>query len=198
MKIERIDDDTIKFELSRSELKDYKVNKEDIMNNTLKSRKFYSTIMHIAYESCNFNISNANLIIETQFYEGSDEKDDVFIVILKHVSNEEYNKKQASSGIFKNIKKETYFYTFDTIDDIINLSHRLEGNFAHLKSTLYLEKDQFAIILKSDNLTILEKIKPLLNEYGVEVIRNDNYEIILREHGNIITEEDALNKLASL
>ena len=93
-------------------------------------------------------------------------------------------------------------FHFDTLDDLILASHNLERCYSG-KNTLYRRHEngrQYQLILHQSGMEPKEfnKICNILSEYG----RGENFtpaqEAFLREHGDVLMADSAIQQLAKL
>ena len=215
MKIEKINDNQIKFLLTNEDLREREIKLSVLAQGSEKAQAFFRDIMTEAMLDCGFDASNTPLMIEAMPVT----MDTVMIIVSKVNKDVEIDKvislsprslderKYKQSGVKKiddfkehneNIddEQEIYIYSFKNLDDIISLSSRLYEIY-NGKNILYKYQDRYFLSLQKNTLLISD-IESILSEYGKKHISNIISKYYLAEHGEIIIKDNALSILANM
>ena len=109
-------------------------------------------------------------------------------------------KTEAKKSGAKQSKKELIFiFSFNDIDQIIKLSHVLQGKYNGVNS-LYIKNETYFLAMAKSNHTPEEfnQICNIICEFGETVTHKDFTETYLREHGDLIIEKNALQELCNI
>lgn len=107
--------------------------------------------------------------------------------------------KQKQAAKNSSEKETLLLYTFDTLDDVIHLAIRLNGN-CHGQNALYRynQKLYFAVHLDATlSDEAYQRTEAFLGEYGKKLTTPPLGETFLREHGEIVLAADAIGTLAA-
>ncbi len=215
MKIEKINDNQIKFLLTNEDLREREIKLSELAQGSEKAQAFFRDIMTEAMLDCGFDASNTPLMIEAMPVT----MDTVMIIVSKVNKDVEIDKvislspKSLDERKYKlsEIKKiddfkeyneniddedEIYIYSFKNLDDIISLSSRLYETY-NGKNVLYKYQDRYFLSLQN-NISFISDIETILSEYGEKHISNIISKYYLDEHGEIIIKDNALSILANM
>jgi adapter protein MecA 1/2 len=98
------------------------------------------------------------------------------------------------------IPKNIAIYSFESIDDAVSASNRLCGDFAGA-SSLYKYNGKYFICLQLPYKAAairMNNIETILSEYGDKHVSNSVSRGFLLEHGEILINANAVNKLAQI
>lgn len=219
MKIEKINENKIKFLLTDEDLKEREIKLSELAQGTEKAQAFFRDIMRKALDDFGFDASDSPLMIEAMPIAING-----IVIIVSKVSSENVPNtsditlipksvegrkfKQEGIQIFKseyiNIsgKSETdeemniYIYSFETIDDVINLSNRIK-DLTDILSVLYKFNDEYFLLIQ-EPFSVTNNLDYLLLEYGEKHSCHITGKYHLEEHGETIIKSKALNILSSL
>lgn len=218
MKIEKINENKIKFLLTDEDLKEREIKLSELAQGTEKAQAFFRDIMRKALDDFGFDASDSPLMIEAMPVAING-----IVIIVSKVSNENslntdisLTPKSLDARKFKqegiqivkseninlnqDLEKEEemniYIYSFETIDDIINLSCRIK-DLTNILSVLYKFNDEYFLLIQ-EPFSVTNNIDYLLLEYGEKHVGHITGKYHLEEHGEIIIKSEALNILASL
>ena len=215
MKIEKINDNQIKFLLTNEDLREREIKLSELAQGSEKAQAFFRDIMTEAMLDCGFDASNTPLMIEAMPVT----MDTVMIIVSKVNKDVEIDKvislspKSLDERKYKlsEIKKiddfkeynediddedEIYIYSFKNLDDIISLSSRLYETYDG-KNILYKYQDRYFLSLQN-NISFISDIETILSEYGEKHISNIISKYYLDEHGEMIIKDNALSILANM
>lgn len=214
MKIEKINDNQIKFLLTNEDLEEREIKLSELAQGSDKAQAFFRDIMTEAMLDCGFDASNTPLMIEAMPVT----MDTVMIIVSKVTKDVDINNvislspksiedrkyKQSTIRLFEEIKEdhlddsedEIYIYSFNTLDDIIEISSRVSEKYEG-KNILYKYKDRYFLSLQKNdkNINYLESI---ISEYGQKHISNVISKYYLDEYGDIIIKDNAINILSNI
>ncbi len=218
MKIEKINENKIKFLLTDEDLKEREIKLSELAQGTEKAQAFFRDIMTKALEDFGFDATNSPLMIEAMPVAING----IVIIVSKVISDTPLTTditltpqsldtrkfKQEGVQIIKNISTNTtskqniddemniYIYSFETIDDIIKLSNRIK-DLTEILSVLYKYNDRYFLAIQ-EPYSITSNLDYLLAEYGQKHITNIISKYHLDEHAEVIMNTSALNILSSL
>lgn len=212
MKIEKINDNQIKFLLTNEDLQEREIKLSELAQGSEKAQAFFRDIMTEAMLDCGFDATNTPLMIEAMPVT----MDTVMIIVSKVTKDVNLDKtlslipksledrkyKTGDIKIFEEEKqaytleeKDVYIYSFKTLEDIISLSVRLdEYNGANM---IYKYQDRYFLSLEKQG-NFNTNIENVISEYGQKHISNVISKYYLDEHGEIIIKNDALKILSSI
>lgn len=98
-------------------------------------------------------------------------------------------------GILRIHKERTRFtYAFDSLGDLTACAARLRENAAYAcKSSLFLLNGKYRLSVQSELPP--RRVRTLLSEYGTPCPDGELPDAFLREHGKLLAEDDAIEKL---
>ncbi len=215
MKIEKINDNQIKFLLTNEDLEEREIKLSELAQGSDKAQAFFRDIMTEAMLDCGFDASNTPLMIEAMPVT----MDTVMIIVSKVTKDVDINNvislspksledrkyKQGSIKSFEDTNEhylediyenEIYIYSFKTLDDIISLSTRLSIEYDG-KNILYKYEDKYFLSLEKKN-NMINYIEPIISEYGQKHVSNIISKHYLDEYGEIIIKNDAINILSNI
>ena len=211
MKIEKINDNQIKFLLTNEDLQEREIKLSELAQGSEKAQAFFRDIMTEAMLDCGFDATNTPLMIEAMPVT----MDTVMIIVSKVTKDVDIDKtlsltpksledRKYNIGdikIFKEEKesyaseeKDIYIYSFKTLEDIISLANRLEYNASNM---IYKYQDRYFLTLEKQD-SFNTNIENVISEYGQKHISNIISKCYLDEHGEIIIKNDALKILSSI
>ncbi len=211
MKIEKINDNQIKFLLTNEDLQEREIKLSELAQGSEKAQAFFRDIMTEAMLDCGFDATNTPLMIEAMPVT----MDTVMIIVSKVTKDVDIDKtlsltpksledRKYNIGdikIFKEEKesyaseeKDIYIYSFKTLEDIISLASRLEYNASNM---IYKYQDRYFLTLEKQD-SFNTNIENVISEYGQKHISNIISKCYLDEHGEIIIKNDALKILSSI
>lgn len=211
MKIEKINENQIKFILSKADLSAREINLDELSSPSAKTQDLFRDIMEQALEEYDFIADDAPLMVEAVPVA----MDGIMIIVTKLSDGESPENKMTLITQSKDArrfkrkpifnpdtsKKEGSFlciYSFSCLDDIIALSHRI----AHLqfgRNALYKYEGRYFLILQGGvygNTSSLESLDMILAEYGRKHIATLLSKYFILEHGEPILEDSAIKTLA--
>lgn len=216
MKIEKVNDNQIKFILCKEELEERGINIEYIKSQNVNLGPLLAPLIEeIRQESLRigFFLQDTHHIVELV-----PRSFDELIVLVTKTENKQ---KVITTPNFKSIKKShneanytsypkeepqirrearearrirnIYIYTFAKLDDVIEISTLVKGYFLGY-SKVYKYMEEYFLVMEG---RLGEEGASFLMEHGTRV-ENLKIEATLKEHGEVIISKDAISKLSSL
>ncbi|WP_026485825.1 adaptor protein MecA [Caldanaerobius polysaccharolyticus] len=178
MKIEKISDNKLRILITASDLRERDLDIEDLYRDNSKAHSLFWDIIYQAYLEESFDVDDSKLIIEV-----APVSSDSFVVIVTRIPNNIISKKiMRENTALKNV------YSFDAIEDLMNLSHRILGLFRG-SSTLYKYKDKYVLVMFG---YLTKKVQAIISEYGH---KENTSEALLNEYGNKIIDKKAIETM---
>lgn len=217
MKIEKINDNQIKFILSKSDLSDRDLKFSELEYGSEKTQELFHEMMEQASTEYGFKSENAPLMIEAIPMT----TDSMMIIVTKISNLKELDTKlnMFTSNVLGNVtersqleryklkgddlsypkssssRNNVIIYYFNRLNEIINVAKKLNGVFIG-HSSVFKYTNQYYLVLESTE--DIQKANYILSEYGQKLISNIKSKYHLMEHGEIITKERALEKYNSI
>ena len=223
MKIEKIDDNSIKCTLSSLDLSSRNINLRDMTYGSQAAKQLFNEMMLKAKEEVGFAMDNTPLMIEAIPLQGGA----VQLIISKVDDPEELDTRfskfsTASSGqngwiselatqILEGSQTENRqqgkkeeglrLYRFQTLDRVIDAAKAVYGMDLG-KNSLYkdLDKKDFYLSVhsKNEDMETLNRVANLLLEYGERLHGNVASEAYYQEHMECLIPNSALEKLQTI
>lgn len=212
MKIEKISETQVKFLLNQSDLKERNIKITELAYGSEKTQALFREMMEQAMIECGFETENAPLMIEAIPVS----TDSIMIIISKVNSTvdleNKFNLMPQTKDARKFKRKQAYepqptyndnditVYSFDTLDQVADVSVRLYGYF-NGTNFLYKNDKRYFLILQNDNSDDrleMAELEIILSEYGQKHISTVISQYYLKEHGELLINNPAINILATL
>jgi adapter protein MecA 1/2 len=188
MRLERLTVNKIKIFLTSDDLMERGLSKDDIWKDSIKWHQLFHDMLEEASEEFDvefqgsvaveiFSLQAQGMIMIITVDEGIEEEEvlfDGFVEMQVRVEG-----------------CENLLYQFESIEDIIDLSQRLDI----LKvsgGSLYSYNDRYYLLMNNIDSSIVEKIAAFLSEYGNPSILSTH---ILAEYGNQIMKNNAVETI---
>ena len=180
MKIERVSDTQLKLTLTKADLAERDIQLEDLIRPGEKTQQLFRDIMEQAMEECDFITENTPLMVEAVPVG----LDGIMIIVTKVESKDKnsnptelfhqakdlhrFKKKPlATEEVEAKEDDDLLVYSFSKLDDVIDLSIRLEPLF-HGASSLYKNEGRYFLVMQGNTYTTEETIydlETILDEY---------------------------------
>ncbi len=188
MKIHAPQENRIVVELSRSDMTELDITYEEMDYGNIETRRVIWTLLDRARQTlCRDIDPSGKLLIETV------PTPDGGCVLCFTVLQREAG---ASSPRMLRIHKEStrLLYRFRTLDDLTDCACRIRCTGIPLRAQLYVWKDAYFLLI--DGLLPPRSIRSLLSEYGTLCPQESFRLSVLREHGKLLADGDAIEKLS--
>lgn len=204
MRFKKVSDDKLQIILSFEDLKKRNIAKWDLLPHNTNAQKVFQEILEEAYDACGFEVeNNTQLMIEafpisaesmlinvTKVGVGHTLLEEEILGISNRLLEELKHTEEADDELDEDLSTGDEMYCFQLFDDVIALSMLLEESYSG-KSTLYKYEERYFLHLP-DLQDGDEMVYGVLAEYAN---RMDLVAEFLQEHGEILIEDDALNRL---
>ena len=213
MKVERISDTQVRVTLYSSDLSDRNINLSELEYGTDKSIKLFREMMEQAVAECGFKFPNSPLMIEATPLS----TDSLMIIIsvidensltqasgmnfIKEIGKiKEYARRNldgAKGRIKKMPQDNSLIISMPSIDEAAYAVSRITSVFSG-ESSLIKKDGSFFLVIEhnQENKPSIKKIEAILSEYGKRHASNSLFISHLKEHGEVIIAEFAVEKLA--
>lgn len=223
MEIERINENTVKFYISYTDIEHRGFNREEIWYNREKSEQLFWQVMdEVNYNGDEFNIDGPlwiqvqaldkgleivvtkaqiskdgqNLELPTENGSTFDlPMDDKIESLLDEKFGNEEDEEDEDEVIQSIDEDLTFIIGFADFEDVIQLSHQLQVSEG-MNNALYYYQDRYIMLIEFDDIFLDDDQQDNIISQLLEFGRQTNVtEHLLREYGKIILEQDALKQL---
>ncbi len=211
MKIERISENQLKLTLTKDDLVERDIKLEDLIQPSEKTQRLFHDIMEQALDECDFVAENTPLMVEAVPMG----IDGIMIIVTKTAKEKgegspadlfsqahdlrRWKKKPLDTLEHTDEKNsDILIFSFLALDDVIQVSLRLDGSF-NGESGLYKNEGRFFLVLQGNTYTSEETADDLelvLKEYGQKHVSTPLAKYYLLEHGEVIIPDQAVKALA--
>ena len=212
MRIEKINENQIKFFLTKTDLLERNIDLLELAKGTEKAQALFRDIMEKAMEVCGFNAENVLLMVEAM----SVSTDSIIIIVSKVTNDEEVDTNIKLDPPSKNERRylvhdvidshsdisenfNTLIYSFDCLDDVSDASRAISDIFGG-ESALYKMNGKYTLILDSRQSDILsfDSITSTLSEYGTKQPSNSVSKYHILEFAEPIIKNNAVYYMSEL
>lgn len=202
MKFNRLNDDKLQILISKDDLQERDLKKWDIVPYNPVAQKMFQDILEEAYQECGFEVEqDTQLMIEaypmtgesmllTVTKVGSMGKGLFDLDFLEHQDDNTIDDFLSDDGV--KLEMDEIVYRFDDLEDVIAVAKRVASQYDAF-SSLYKCGRRYYLI--ADSAAVLGADMAILSEYG-EI--EDISACYLLEHGQMMIDNEALKRLASL
>jgi len=211
MRIEKISETQVKFYLSRNDLEDRNIKINELAYGSEKTHRLFQEMMRQAHMECNFESDNTPLMVEAMPLG----KSHVVIVVTKISGAMEEERpfnllpEAHSADLFKTHglhesntdpsqqTENLSVFSFGQMDDAVLAAKRLQDYFMG-QSRLYKCDSRYFLVIQEDagaTFALIEA-ETVLHEYGEKHISTALSENYLAEHGELMIESQAIDKMA--
>lgn len=221
MRIERIDEKTVKCFLSNEELEEYEIDYKDFVMRSDRAREIVQEIMEQAHEEVGFNppkfafdlqimvVPDQGLVLVFSDKDPDMKDGEQLMECLKEMQRvlqkdkEAINKKMSEAEeALKNKKKaanvrpDYAIFVFSVLRDVMNYASLLPNNLRVL-SALYEMNGMYYLYLQKNHASYerFSKACIMAMEFGRLYSAEPDRLIQLQEHGTCLIEEKAIRKL---
>jgi len=218
MKIEKISDTQVKFVLTKADLEEHGIQITELAYGSEKTHRLFQEMMRQAHMECAFEAENTPLMVEAMPVGQSH----VVIVVTKVAGTGEegkpplnlfpqghpnahstFNNQNVVGPVREGATAEPPYqpsglsiFSFLKLDDTVLAAKRLHNCFMG-QSRLYRCDNHYFLTVQEDvDEEALLEAEIVLFEYGEKHVSSSISENYLREHGEIMIEYQAIEKLA--
>lgn len=201
MKIEKISDNKLKIALTKQELIDKNIDIYSINKLNLEDYDLFLDIFEEAQAKCDFNLTDSPLLIE-----GAINSNDLFILTITKMSKDKSNisnfpkvnnPKIKVSRKYPKLENQNLIYCFTSFDNFIDFCFEVKKIPTKYLNSLYLLKDKYYLVFNNLHLneTLFKNTSSMLSDFGDYVPYPNMFHYKLKEYGEIIIEENAINTI---
>lgn len=211
MKIEKISETQVKFILNKSDLSERNLKLTEFQYGSEKTQALFREMMEQAMLQFDFQTDNTPLMIEAVPVSNdsimvivtkvaqSAETDDKFGILPQSKEKERYHSIDIIEHPSESSNEDNIsIYSFSTLDEVAQLSLRLQGSFTGT-NLLFKNNHKYFLMLQNNNpddkLTT-EDLEAVLNEYGQKHTSTIISKYYLSEHGELLVNHPAIDILA--
>jgi adapter protein MecA 1/2 len=184
MRVQKINESTLRIFLSFSELAERKISMTDLFQRSAQTEQYFCEMLAKAGEEVDF-ILDGPFWIQAQVVSS----DEFIITVLKQ--DEQADVVEDTKPKAKRRRRNNqWIYRFEDWEQLITLSDSLEDCVPSKNSIYYLDSAYYLVIGSRGITGVLrQKVESLLKEYGDKV----NFsKVFLEEHGKVIQAGNAL------
>lgn len=214
MKIEKVSDTQLKLTLTKADLAERDIQLEDLIRPGEKTQQLFRDLMEQVMEECDFVTENTPLMVEavpvgldgimiivTKVDSKDKQKGDTVLDLFSQAKDLRRYKKKSLSTEETETKSDSdiLVYSFAQLDDVIDVSLRLDARFRG-DSSLYKNEGRYFLVLQGNTYTAedtLDDLEVLLDEYGEKHVSTPLAKYFLNEHGNVLIADHAVSALGS-
>jgi adapter protein MecA 1/2 len=213
VKIERINEEQIKFTLNKEDLHYHNVKYSDLAQGNAKLHDLFREMMTQAMLEHNFNTDpNTPLIVETVPLQN----DSVMIIVTKTAAQDYIENKFSPQPRAREERRyrrkpfidppatsnvrdvPVYIYMFKSLDEVGTVAARLRGSFRGQNSVCKHKNKYYLVLHNENNQNNMEHIEMVLMEYGQKHSQSIVYKLHLDEYGEVILRDEAIERLADI
>ena len=205
MRMEKINENQIKFVLTETDLSERSLKIEELIVPSDKTQKLFKDIMDQAMEEYGFESADTPLMVEAV----PSSSDGIMIIVTRLKDQADASEKYKSISEAKDLRRfktkgihrfssddsakdesEIMIYSFETLDDVIDLSIRINPEYTG-HSSLYKMNGRYFLVMESS-----KELDMILGDYGMKHISNTLSKYYLKELAETITAHSAVKILA--
>ncbi|RPF55747.1 adaptor protein MecA [Aquisalibacillus elongatus] len=184
MRLERLSVNQFKIFLTYDDLNERGYSKEDLWNNLPKANQLFQDMLYEACEELNMDLDGM-LMVKVHMLQAQG----MIIIVTQNDQEQNENDEYIELKVTMDESKEMIF-VFQDIEDVIQAAKGIQYQY-DLNASLYVHDDVYYLHISEPTLT--EKIRldliSVLSEYASPSTMTS---FILREHGNLIINNNAL------
>lgn len=206
MKIEKLTENKIRIIIKQEDMESNNIDLHKFVLKSIESQSLFLKILNQAKEELDFNVDGYKLLIET-----FSSSDDIFIfTITKYMDSDFRNFQNTSDKRNLKVKKKVInndlkiinFNNFDDLYDFCNMLFNDKINIKDFckKNSLYLYNNVYYLILENLDITqsSFKKFNSYIAEFSTYKTFSKNFEYKLKEHGKLIINKNAINKIINI
>ena len=209
MKIEKISDTQIRFTLSKTDLEERNIKITELAYGSEKTHLLFQEMMRQAHAECNFESENTPLMVEampigkshvvivvTKISDSIEEERALNLLPCSH-ANDQFKTHGLQEPKQEVLSEVLAIFSFNNLDDVVQASKRLHDYFMG-QSRLYKNDSQYFLVIHEETHAAYAMLEAetVLYEYGDRHISSGLSESYLKEHGVLMIECQAVEKLA--
>ena len=209
MRIERISETQVKFVLSKTDLEERNIKMNELAYGSEKTHRLFQEMMRQAHTECDFESENTPLMVEampvgknhvvivvTKIADTMEEEIPLQLTPTKQGKFKTHGLQEPSQDSQRPADNQILF-SFATMDEAVMAAKRLQDYFMG-QSSLYKSEGRYFILIKEEASAAyaLYEAETVLHEYGEKHNASSLSESYLLEHGELLIEQQAIEKMA--
>lgn len=204
MKIEKVNENIIRVAISLHDLDERNIDFSSLNYSSPAAQELFWDVMEMAEDQYGFTANESQLIFEAW----PDTKDGYIVTITKVEENEEFesihkfiknkykNSDLKSKRRTRKVCSTLIMYSFDSLEDIVQLSKRFYPLYTG-ESSVYKLKSQYYLLLMRNaaSQVSISNWENILAEYGKKLYNVNVFEGYLNEYGELVFDRNALRVL---
>ena len=207
LKIEKITDNIFRVTITLNDLEQRQIDINSIDVNSPQTIALFNDLMEQVASQFGYDFTGTQLIIDpvpnrdnsfditiTKIDEDMD-FESIHKYIKTRYKKSDVSTKKKSGGVFSNV----LVYSFKTFDDVCRLTELIYDIYVG-SSSLYKHEGQYYLLLSKNHVKIHDEraLECNLNEFGAKIGNPAIFEGYLNEHGILLIEEQAVERLRDL
>jgi adapter protein MecA 1/2 len=188
MRLERLTVNKIKIFLTSDDLMERGLSKDDIWKDSIKWHQLFHDMLEEASEEFDVEIQGS---VAVEIFSLQAQGMIMIITVDDNIEDEEILLDGFVEMQVRVEGCENLLYQFESIEDVISLSHRLFVLNVN-GGSLYFYNNRYYLNMNIIDSTVVEKIAAFLSEYGNPSILSTH---VLEEYGNRIIEDKAVETI---
>ncbi len=184
MRVQKVDESTLRIFLSFSELAERNITMADLFQRSSQTEQYFCDMIAKAGEEVEFTLDRP-FWIQAQIMSG----DEFVITVMKQDQHEE-PEEPSQPKAKKRTRHNQWIYRFEDWEQVVTLAASLHDSVPS-KSSIYYLNSAYYIVINPRGITgtLRQKVESLLKEYGGKV---NCAKVYLEEHGKLIQDGNAL------
>lgn len=184
MKIEPLDDKTVKVVLSKIDMDSFKLTYEEMDYKKPDTRRVILKLIDEIKKEVDIDLSQGKLFIEAFPY--ADGGCILYVNILEQA-------KSPSGAAKKNSFDTPLIFVFDNLASLCAIASKLNKRYSHviLKNSLFLLEDRYYLLLYT-YFKMDDQLTQILSEYGQFAGKGSVRSSLIKEHAKELIHSDAL------
>ncbi len=201
MNIEKLNENKVRITLNMHDLEEKKVDFHSFMSNSIESQELFLDMLEEAEKKVGFVTDDYRIMVEAIALANGNFIFTITRSLPDHTHEKYKRKKIHINNKAKNFNKNKSIYCFQNFDDFcafchcINLKIPIEYKNILKSTSLYLYNNKFYLVFSDINLNfkLIKNISSVISEFGSFINSSEYFERKLKEHGNIIMNNYAIN-----
>jgi adapter protein MecA 1/2 len=188
MRLERLTVNKIKIFLTSDDLMERGLSKDDIWKDSIKWHQLFHDMLEEASEEFDVDIQGS---VAVEIFSLQAQGMIMIITVDENIEEEEVLFDGFVEMQVRVEGCENLLFQFDSIEDIIDLSHRLTS-LQVSGGSLFSYNNRYYLLMNNLDPSLVEKIAAYLSEYGNPSILSTH---VLAEYGNQIIKDNAVETI---
>ncbi|RJE48736.1 MULTISPECIES: adaptor protein MecA [unclassified Dehalobacter] len=201
MRILKVNDNTVRIFISFTELADRNISLADLFQRSARTEQFFWELISKARDEVDFSLDQpfwiqATVASEDEFVITVIKQEEQIDAEINHIIQTAFGEKKKNPRPSPKFASEKqWVYLFEEFEDVISAVRLLPG-ILQLQSALFQYESEYYLTISNIGNPRKKKLaEAILDEFGESVMTTDTF---LKEHGEMIIEEDAVRILKRL